>query len=436
MTHQFSKHIQQHFPQLKDNKMLLAISGGIDSIVLLHLFFNQKLNFEVAHCNFQLRGHDSDLDQKLVEDYCQNHQIVCHTKKFDIKNSPQKSTQMQARELRYQWFNELLKRRDLTQIVTAHHANDQIETFFINFSRGSGLEGLSGMSVDKIIRPLLPFTKQELINFAKENNIIFREDTSNTETKYLRNKIRHQIIPTFESINPSFIDSANQNINWLKKHHDFFKQQSAELFTKIVEIKQDNWLISIPKLKNIQSFELLLFDWLQPYGFHAWQDIYNLIDAQTGKLVLSKTHHLLKNRDELILSKIIVENQEEYVFHSFDDIHFDNKKIIIQEISNPSSSTSPTGAVGLIHIDKNSLKFPLKIRKFQKGDYFYPFGMTGKKKLSKFFKDEKFSQNQKQNTWLLFADNDLVWVINHRMDDRFKIKPETTHILKLTFIET
>ena len=437
MTNHFLKIINQNNPEIKDKKYLLAISGGIDSMVLLHLFLNQKLNFEVAHCNFQLRGHASDLDQKLVEDYCQTHQIICHTKTFEITQNPQQSTQMQARELRYDWFNELLNNRHLHQIVTAHHANDQVETFLINFTRGSGLEGLSGISNSLVLRPLLRFSKNDILKFAKENNIPFREDESNKASKYVRNKIRLQVIPTLESINPSFIQTANQNIDWLKKHHIFFKQQSAKIFDEVVIVKEENWHIQIEPLKRIASYELLLFDWLQPYGFQAWDDINQLVYAQTGKKILSHTHQLQKNREELILSKINKLSQDEYIFHSLVDLIFENGKIMIEENLSSNLDNHPTSNTQhhVIYIDKNSIKFPLKIRKLKKGDYFYPFGMTGKKKLSKFFKDEKLSQFQKENTWLLCSDDQIIWVINHRMDDRFKIKPETTHILKLSYHE-
>lgn len=437
MTNHFLKIFNQINPDIKDKKYLLAISGGIDSMVLLHLFFNQKLNFEVAHCNFQLRAEDSNLDQNLVEDYCQTHQIICHTKTFEISQKPQQSTQMQARELRYDWFNELLNNRHLHQIVTAHHANDQVETFLINFTRGSGLEGLTGISNSLVLRPLLQFSKHDILQFAKENNIFFREDQSNKATKYVRNKIRWQVIPTLESINPSFIQSANQNMEWLKKHHIFFKQQSAKIFDEVAILNGENWHIQIEPLKKIDSYELLLFDWLQPFGFQAWTDINSLIHAQTGKIVLSTTHQLLKNRDELIFSKLNDKITQEYIFKANEFLQFDNKEIVVEEILHFNLSKQQLSNIQhpSIYIDKNSIKFPLKIRKFKKGDYFYPFGMTGKKKLSKFFKDEKLSQLQKENTWLLCSDDQIIWVINHRMDNRFKIKPETTNILKLTYHE-
>lgn len=438
MQGEFLKHFLANYPKSVGKKFLLAISGGVDSMVLLHLFQTNNFDFEVAHANFQLRGEDSDLDQKLVEDYCLNNQIICHTKKFEITNLPQQSTQMKARELRYDWFSELLNNRHLNQIVTAHHANDQVETFLINFTRGSGLEGLSGISVDKILRPMLSFSKNDISNYAKENSIPFREDESNNDSKYVRNKIRLQVIPTLQNINPSFIQTANQNIDWLKKHQIFFKQQSAKIFDEVNIVKGDNWHIQIEPLKKIASYELLLFDWLQPFGFKAWDDIYLLIEAQSGKNVFSTTHKLLKNRNELILSKISRQGFNTYTFDDLTNISFDNKWIIFEQINIEDFSEitqHPTANIQhpTIYIDKNSLKFPLKIRKYQKGDYFYPFGMIGKKKLSKFFKDEKFSQIQKEDVWLLCANDEIVWVINHRLDERFKIKPTTTHILKLTY---
>lgn len=406
-------------------------------MVLFHLFLKLNLNFEVAHCNFQLRGEDSNLDQKLVEDSCLANQINCHIKKFKITNKSQQSVQMQARHLRYAWFNELLQIQKLDHLVTAHHANDQVETFFINFIRGSGLEGLTGINNHQILRPLLPFSKNEIINFAKENKIAYREDLSNNDNKYVRNKIRLEVLPVLEELNPSFIQTANQNMDWINKHLLFFKEQSEKIFNEIVVQNNDHWHIDIQALTQIQSYELLLFDWLKPYGFEAWHDINQLIYAQTGKKVLSSTHQLLKNRGELILSKIKNQRQDEYIFNSLEDLIFEKGKILVEEIQSLTFFEHPTSNIQLhlIYIDKNSLKFPLKIRKYQKGDYFYPFGMSGKKKLSKFFKDEKFSQIQKDETWLLCADDQIIWVINHRMDNRFKIKPETTHILKLTYHE-
>ena len=433
MLQKFQNHINQNLPFLQGKNLLLATSGGIDSMVLLELCHQLKLDIRVAHCNFQLRGDESDEDEKFVKTQCEKLDVLLFINHFDTKKFAEKqklSIQVVARNLRYDWFNTLLINNDYDYILTAHHLDDSLETFLINFTRGSGLEGLTGIPQQNgnVIRPLLPFSRNEIEAFAKENNIQWREDSSNALDKYLRNKLRHDVIPVLKELNPSLLDSFENTISNLKQSQSLVNDASQMVYKQVVS-EEDTIKIDISKLTEFQNYNAYLYQWLQPFGFTAWEDIYTLVEAQSGKQVFSQKYILLKDRNHLILFP--KQNENEPILFSVAKDQKEVKFPLKLSFCNVDDiSIAPTN---VIFVDEDKLQFPLEIRKWQEGDWFFPFGMNGKKKLSKFFKDEKFSLLDKSNTWLLCSENQIVWVIGKRQDERFKVTETTTKILKINY---
>lgn len=433
MISRFQKHLSQNLPILQGKKLLLAISGGVDSMVMLDLF--QKTDFEIAiaHCNFQLRGQESDGDQAFIERYAKENSIPLFVTQFDTKAFAEDyklSIQVAARELRYKWFYELLAANNYDLILTAHHADDNIETFLINLSRGSGLDGFTGipMQNDKTVRPLLIFGREEILDYAHKNNIQWREDSSNASDKYLRNKVRQEIVPVLKTLNPNFISSFQNTLENLQKSMTLVDDASRIVYRKVVEDEENQKKINLKELLQLPNYKAYLYEWLKPFGFKAWNDIYSLVESQSGKQIFSENFKLLKNRDYLIVSPQTEINREEkyYIEENQQDVNFHIKLSIckITSITNASNTA--------IFVDQNKLKYPLVLRRWKEGDVFYPLGMKGKsKKVSKFFKDEKFSLIDKENAWLLCSDNQIVWIVGIRQDERFKIEPTTKQIIQI-----
>ncbi|WP_297868962.1 tRNA lysidine(34) synthetase TilS [uncultured Flavobacterium sp.] len=436
MLIKFQNHITTKFPQLKDKKLLLAVSGGIDSMVLLDLFYKLRFDICVAHCNFQLRGKESDGDELLVRETCQDRYIPYFIETFhttEFANEKKLSIQLAARKLRYQWFQELLLENQLDYLVTAHHLDDNVETFLINFTRGTGLDGLTGIPAqnENIIRPLLPFSRKEIENYALDNKIQWREDSSNASDKYFRNKLRHDIVPILKELNTGFLDSFQNTLHHLQQAESLVNDASKLVYEKVVEEKESQLEIHLKPLLEFQNYKAYLYQWLKSYGFSAWNDIYDLVEAQSGKQIFSETHFLLKDREKLILSVRKSSNEEEiYVIKSLDDKVNIPLKLRFYKAVNIFETHS-----NCIFVDESKLKFPLTIRKWQEGDYFYPSGMSGKKKLSKYFKDEKYSLLDKENQWLLCSEDQIVWVVGKRADDRFTSKETTQNIIKIVLEE-
>ena len=436
----FQKHIDNNFSFLKNKKLLVAISGGVDSVVLTHLLFQLKFNISLAHCNFRLRGKEASLDEKFVEKLALELKSKFFVKSFETKAYAENnniSIQMAARELRYTWFEDLLKKESFDYLITGHHLDDNLETFLINFSRGTGLDGLTGIPTvnNNIIRPLLPFNRIEIENYANNNKILWREDLSNTETRYLRNKLRHDIIPLSKELNPNFMDSFTKTVENLKASKQIVSDRITAIKNQIIIEENGILKFNIAKLRSLNNTQSYLFELLKIYGFTAWNDIMSLLSAQSGKQVYSKTHRIIKDRDFLLLSKISKnELDKEFKINKFDDklgIHrfeIEIKNISKQYFENKNIVSKNRQ---IVYIDKSLLKFPLKVRKWQNGDYFYPLGMEGKKKLSKYFKEIKLSLFEKENIWLICSEDKIVWVINYRLDNRFKITDITQNILKI-----
>ncbi|MEO7978481.1 tRNA lysidine(34) synthetase TilS [Flavobacterium sp.] len=429
----FKNHIALRFPFLENKKLFLAVSGGLDSMVLLHLF--QQLPYEIAvlHCNFQLRGLESFGDQDFIKSYCKTNNITFFVTQFDTEAFAEDyklSTQVAARELRYSWFYELLETHKFDYILTAHHADDNLETFIINLSRGTGLEGLIGIPEqnDKIIRPLLPFSREEILKYAKENMIEWREDSSNASNKYLRNKIRHDLIPVLKEINPDFLKAFQKTQSYLQESNEMVEDASIMIYQQVAKEAGDEIHFDLHQLKKLPNYKSYLYQWLNEFGFSAWNDIYDLVDSQSGKQVVAPEFRLLKNRTTLILSPIPeIDPKEEYKIEENDtEVNFP-LRLILSIVDNITINSNTT-----IFVDAEKIRFPMILRKWKNGDSFYPFGMQGKsKKVSKLFKDEKLSLIEKENTWILCSEDQIIWVLGIRQDERFKIENTSNKILKI-----
>tara|TARA_R110000744_G_scaffold80337_7_gene157725 strand:+ start:666 stop:1970 length:1305 start_codon:yes stop_codon:yes gene_type:complete len=427
----FKNHIDLHFPHLKEGKFILACSGGVDSVVLAHLCASYKLDFSIAHCNFKLRGAESDGDEELVRNLAKDLGREIFVTSFDTYGyiaQHKTNLQIAARELRYNWFLQIMAAHNIKTLVTAHHADDSLETFLINLSRGTGIEGLTGIPshTNTISRPLLQFSRTEIKTYAEANAINWREDVSNENTKYLRNNIRHNIIPKLKELNPNFLENFLKTQEYLGQtqeiSNNYIAQLRKHLFSKEEKIEK----VNVASLLALNPTKAYLFHFFREYGFTQWDDIYGLLSANSGKEVHSHTHRLLKDRDFLLLKPKALKNTEIFNIEEGQEVvsaPISLKFITVKAIGETSSN--------IVYVDKETLKYPLAVRKCEKGDYFYPLGMSGKKKISKYFKDEKMDVFAKENQWLLCSGENIVWIIGKRADDRYKITARTKEILKI-----
>ena len=413
-----------------DVNFLVAVSGGVDSMVLCDLLLKTNRKFSVAHCNFQLRGNDSDEDEKFVRNYCIQNQIEFHFKKFNVKefkSSGNYSTQMAARELRYAWFRELLSEYEFDYLLTAHHLNDSLETFLINLSRGTGINGLTGIPVlsHQILRPLYNFSKNEILHYAKENDILWREDISNAQSDYNRNRIRHLITPVLEKIHPEFLQNFAGTTELLKQDRELIGQFIELKRKELFEYKKSIIHIPIAKLKSLSPLPSCLYYLFSGYGFRHPSEIEKLMNSGGNGEITSKSHRLVKNRDELLLSEIRpIEPSIEFMI--------EEDTILEKPVSLKISKSGERDFSAIETLDCDKIKFPLRLRKIKTGDIFFPFGMKGSKRLSKFFKDEKFSKFDKESCWLMVDKEDkILYVVGKRIDGRFKITEHTHKFLNI-----
>ena len=464
MIDRFQAYINRCNLIAEGEKIVLALSGGIDSMVLADLLLKAKVEFVAAHCNFHLRGEESDGDEKFVRDYAEKYDIQCFVKYFDtVKYAEENgiSIEMAARDLRYAWFEELRQQLGYDKIAVAHHADDQAETFFINLLRGAGLRGLKGMLPQNgvIIRPLLWASREQIRQYAVENQILWREDHTNAESVYLRNKIRNQLLPAFDELKPEARQGLYKSLEYLASENELYRELLKEKLAQIVE--QDGDVQRFPysafldcfvprndakRLSEAKAPELverpgysfqLLFEWLRNYGFNTDQCrfIFEAMETGVGNKYYSPTHQLVIGRNELQLSEIkqntdvevqIEEEEEEIAL----PIHLRFSKFEKTE----SFVIDRSADVALLDFDK--LHFPLTLRHWRHGDRFHPLGMKGSKLLSDFFVNQKFTEWQKRKVWLLVsADGDILWVVGYRIDDRFKIKKETKTIFECRMVK-
>lgn len=436
MLESFLKYIKEQKLIDPSDKILLAVSGGVDSVVLCKLLHQAKIKFAIAHCNFTLRGEESDEDELFVEELAELYNVAFHSISFDTNSFAKKnklSVQVAARELRYKWFEEIKTQFNFTLIATAHHQDDSIETFFINLLRGSGIRGLHGILPKQgdIIRPLLFANKVEIEAFAKKNKLKFRRDSSNETDKYLRNKIRHKLIPLLSTINPSANKNIADTIENLREVETIYLKSIEKKRLKIVEEKNGLVKINIKELEKLKPISAYLFEYLYPLGFNSKMidDILESLNSESGKQFFSGTHRLIKDRNYLIINtnEKIIDSKNINISLSKKEIKVGSNKIVFKKMLH-SKKVDLKVSKDIAQIDFEKLKFPLQLRKWEHGDTFHPIGMKGKKKLSDFFIDQKFSLIEKENTMVLISDNKIVWVVGHRIDDRFKITDKTKQI--------
>ena len=438
MLKQFEVNIHKNDLFSKTDKLLVAYSGGVDSVVLCDLLTKAGYRFDLAHCNFQLRGSEAIDDTAFCERYSKSIQSKCHTIYFNTKNyavENKLSIQMAARELRYNWFKDLISEHGYTFLLTAHHANDNAETLFVNLTRGTGIKGLQGIPEKQhnIVRPLLFATKEAIKQYAEKENIPFREDSSNQEIKYKRNFIRHQIIPELKKLNTILEETLNTSIHYFKQSSQIVTQFCKSKFNDICEEDNDYLKINIALLLLEPQKETLLFEWLHSKGFNANQieqlGIVLSDKNNIGKFFESSTHQLVVDRTYLIVKKKINETiAKEFKINSISDTTHLPIKLAFEEIKQVSFSKNKNE----LYISVTDHFFPLTLRKWKMGDKFQPFGMIGFKKISDYFKDQKLSKFDKQSAWILESNHQIVCILGYRMDNRFKITDDSKRLLKLT----
>ncbi|SFN59532.1 tRNA(Ile)-lysidine synthase [Chryseobacterium oleae] len=416
----------------ENHRYLLAVSGGADSMVLASLFQSLGLVYQIAHINYKLRGEDSDLDQKTVQDFCEKNHIPFHLYEVSEKDKkPENSIQLWARELRYRFFREIQNQEELEFLVTAHHLNDQLETFIINLSKASGIDGLSGIPADSnhTLRPLLNFSKKEIYEYAEENGIDFREDLSNKKSDYLRNKIRNEIVPRLLETNDHFLDNFKRSSDYLNQTKNFVQKQIEEIENSISTFNLKEKIISKEKLNNESDF--VKFEILKKYGFKKEEEIKKIFSAQSGSTFFSSDYVLIINRNELILAKKSDSKEEKEEILLAENLSLSENET---HISLDDTIENIEGINNCFEwdFDTGKLQLPLRLRKQQDGDEFYPAGFSGKKKVSKFFRDEKLSILARQKIWILCdGNNSVLGIIPLRQDRRYAKDEKTKSILKI-----
>jgi len=437
MQLKFESYIKDYFPYLLEEKCVVCCSGGVDSIVLFHLMLSLHKNFVVAHCNFKLRDEESDNDEEFVKNICKQNSIEFYSKSFEtkkIKEESNNSIQMIARDLRYGFFDEISTRLEIKHILTAHHLNDSLESFLINISRGSGLDGLTGIPElnGKIKRPLIEFEKKDILEYAVNNNLRWREDSSNKSNSYLRNKIRNEIIPQFDELKGNFLKNFKKTIKYLKMSNSLIYQRINQLKLDILNYNGDDIFIKISDLKEIDK-EAFLYYFLRDYGFVDWDKIIDLLSAESGKKIFSKSHVFYKDKNKLILRDIKVTKNMEILIENLEN----NTSLEYHEIlSFTDSDNIEKNNPNIITVDKQKLKLPLKLRGFMHGDFFNPYGMKGAKKVGKFLKDNNVSEMDRSSRLILLnGDDKIIWVVGMRLDERFSVKKESTKLLNIEYLQ-
>ena len=437
--------------------MILAVSGGIDSVVLCELCKQAGYDFIIAHCNFQLRGEESERDEKFVKDLAEKYKVETKVKKFDTEKFAEEnkmSIQEAARVLRYEWFDELVNgelsivnRKTEPNIhhspftihlLTAHHADDNAETALMNFCRGTGLHGLTGipLSYEHIRRPMLSFTREEILQFAKENKLEFVEDSSNLSSKYTRNFFRNEIIPAISKVFPQVNENLIDNINRFKEIEKLYKFAVNDIKKKLVKEKGNEWHIPVKQLMSYGN-RALIYEVINDFGFTEKQieEVIKLAESESGKYIDSPSLHyrIIKHRHWFIISPYNSTGSETII------IEQDNKKVsfehgVLEFEQLQTTNHKPQTSNNIACLDAKNICYPFILRKWKQGDYFYPLGMKKKKKLSRFFIDQKLSKPEKEKAWVIEMDKKIIWVVGKRIDERFKVTEKTKTVLKINYM--
>ena len=440
LTYRFREYIKEHQLATADNRILLTVSGGVDSMVMMHLFVEAGFNVGVAHCNFQLRGTESEEDEVLVAEQAAALGVPCYNRRFDTKGemaATGESVQIAARRLRYGWFAELCTDEGYDTIAVAHHADDSIETFFINLLRGTGLKGLTGISLTngRIIRPLLFATRHEINDYAEAHKIPFREDSSNRSTKYLRNKIRLGIVPRLREIVPSFTQTMGSNIDRLTDAQHFINHAIGKIEAEAVEHFGGEDIINPAKIDRGFPLNFVIYELMsQNYGFKG-DVVDSLCDAlragATGKRFYSRDWVAYIDRGRIVISRIGVDDECEVPFDLGKSKVYCGNSVLYIERTNIDHIDSLFQPDNIALLDADTLTEPLTLRKWREGDRFVPLGMSGEKKVSDYLINSKVSMAEKSRQFVLCAGEQIVWLVGHRIDERYKITSATENVVKI-----
>lgn len=468
----FTKYInKENLFTIKD-RLLLAVSGGVDSAVLCALCSEAGYDFVIAHCNFRLRGEESERDEAFVRKLGAQYGKEVLVKHFDtaaFAEQQKVSIQVAARELRYGWFGEIVNRQSaignrqlepptgsigantfnpfVTYIVTAHHLDDNVETVLMKFFKGTGVAGLRGIlpKQGKIVRPLLFARKDELMEFATAHQLAWVEDSSNALDKYARNYLRHQVVPLLQGLYPEVINNLSDNITRFRDVEVLYQQAIDVHKKKLLEFKGNEVHIPVLKLKKAVPLSTLVYELAKPYGFSAaqTQEIVHLLDSESGRYVAAAAYRIIKNRNWLIIAPVvaeaakhvIVEEQDKLVEFAVGSLRLELRATSVEPNSANALSGQGFRASGndIAFIDMKELHYPLLLRPWKAGDYFYPLGMKKKKKVARFLIDQKLSKTAKETVWVLESNRRIVWVVGMRIDDRFKITDSTSTVIKIEF---
>lgn len=437
MKEQIQQYIIQHQLLSGEKPVVVGISGGADSVALLHILVSLGYKCIAAHCNFNLRGDESFRDEQFTIDFTKRLQVPLCKISFETNKYAQEnrlSVEMAARELRYRWFEELLNTYDADAVAVAHHRDDSVETLLINLTRGSGLTGLTGIKPKNgnVVRPLLCVSREDIYAYIENNGLEYVTDSSNSSDIYTRNFIRLKVIPLLEEINPSVKASLARTANHLYDASLIYNHSIEEARKVIIQ----NNRLSISALLSFPAPATILYEMLKPYGFSrtVCESIFTVIDKDSGKIFYSSTHRLLKDRSDLLIDVLSGEDNRAYLINLEDDnvdlpVELKPEIVVIKEDYQIEKDRK------FAYFDFDKLSFPLVLRHWQEGDWFVPFGMKGKKKVSDYFSDKKFSLFDKEKSWLLCCGQDVIWIVGERTDNRYRIEKTTKRVLKLKFID-
>ncbi|HDR68439.1 MAG TPA: tRNA lysidine(34) synthetase TilS [Bacteroidaceae bacterium] len=441
MNERFRKYIEEHHLCSLSDSILLAVSGGVDSIVMTHLFSEAGFRCAVAHCNFQLRREESEADEAFVRKVSSEYDMPVLVESFNTEDFAKDegiSVQMAARKLRYDWFDKLLSDDRYDLVATAHNLNDSVETYLINMTRGTGIRGLTGIppSNNKVIRPLLFATRKEILEFSYNHQIRYRDDSSNASRKYLRNRIRHDVIPVLEEINPNFLNTMQENMDRNKEASQIFLSKIEETRKCLFRNIQNRYEINIADIKLLTPLSTWLYELFSPFGFTRLQctDLEKLLVSSSGKQFISTTYTIYKDRDKLLLIPLKKERFERYYLDKAGPVASLPFPMDIEVLRKDELGEIPADS-NIACLDYEKIQFPLTIRHWLHGDYFVPLGMDQLKKVSDFFIDLKIPMPLKKQIWILASGKMIVWIVGLRIDDRFKISENTIQVLKINIYD-
>lgn len=440
LVENFNRYIERHALFTHDDKILLTVSGGVDSMVMLSLFAASGYNIGVAHCNFGLRGAESDEDEVVVAREAAKYGVPCYNKRFDTTGEMERtgeSMEMAARRLRYAWFYELCDTYGYNIIAVAHHADDSIETFFINLLRGTGLKGLTGIhrQMGKVVRPLMFASRKELLEYAVAHHIPFREDSTNRSTKYLRNKIRLGLIPMIREINPKFTALMRGNLYRLNDAQQFIEVAVGKIRDIVTERHEGVDTIHTDRIDADFPLNFVIYTLLNTtYGFKG--DVVDelchaLEQGQTGKRFYSREYVACIDRGNIVVSRIAECDDCETTVEQGAMRSYCGNSVLYYEHTDIDNITDYSVPQDVALVDEDKLHYPLCLRRWREGDWFVPFGMTGRKKVSDYLIDHKVSVVEKNRQFVLVSGEDIVWLVGRRIDDRFRITDKTEKILKV-----